>query len=362
MKRGTFETYFRGKRVFVTGHTGFKGAWLLVWLHQLGAIVKGFALSPDTNPSLYTQINGDTLCESVIADIADSERLNREIAEFKPDVIFHLAAQPLVRRSYSEPKLTWQTNVMGTINVLESLRALKNPCVAVLITTDKVYENIERDIQYRETDPLGGHDPYSASKSAADIAIQSYIRSFFGHTSSGCVHIASARAGNVVGGGDWAEDRLIPDLVRAFSAGVPLEIRFPGSVRPWQHVLEPLSGYLQLARSLSLDPERFSGAWNFGPNSDGHLTVAEIVGMSQSVWGGGVVNVRKSTQNPHEAGLLKLDISKAESSLGWVPKFDAKTSIEMTLNWYKAHQQGRDALELCRKDLARYGNGKLGSQ
>jgi CDP-glucose 4,6-dehydratase len=345
---------FKGKRVFLTGHTGFKGAWLTLWLFQLGAEVKGYSLAPESGASLYSRINGDGYCQSVIADIRDKSRLSQEINDFKPDFLFHLAAQPLVRRSYQDPLETWDTNVMGTAAVLDALRPLNQPCYAVIITTDKVYENYNWVHLYRENDRLGGYDPYSASKAACELVIDSYRNSFFNSHRNTLVHIASARAGNVIGGGDWAEDRLIPDLIRAFSANQPLSIRNPGAVRPWQHVLEPLYGYLLLALRLAENPAQFGTSWNFGPWTQDHFTVGEVVAMAQGIWGGGVVNIEQSISNPHEAGLLKLDISKATSLLGWIPRLTGQESIKATLRWYKAVLAGADAGRECLADLEFY--------
>lgn len=331
------ETY-AGKKVFVTGHTGFKGSWLLQWLNILGARVKGFALPPETDNDLYHLIGGDQLCESVIADIREKDRVVEEIVKFQPDFIFHLAAQPLVRLSYEIPTETFAINAMGTAHVLDAVRELQNPCVVVLITTDKVYENKEWIYPYRETDTLGGYDPYSASKACAEIIIHSYTQSFF-NASKFAQHqkaIASTRAGNVIGGGDWAKDRIIPDIIRALGAKQPVAVRNPAAVRPWQHVLEPLGGYLLLGAKLAAEPLRYMGAWNFGPLADDNRQVEDLVQTALTVWGNGNYEKTTSAEQVHEAGLLKLDVSKAMSQLKWVPKYNSAKAIEQTILWYKA--------------------------
>lgn len=328
---------YHNKRVFLTGHTGFKGSWLLGWLHSLGAIVKGYALSPENAYDLYHQIEGDTLCESTIGDIRDKELLKREILEFRPDFIFHLAAQPLVRLSYDIPAETFDVNVMGTAHVLDAVRYLDKPCSVICITTDKVYENKEWHYPYRESDRLGGYDPYSASKAAAEIIISSYRSSFFNPSTYDQHHksIASARAGNVIGGGDWAKDRIIPDIIRALQSEVSIQVRNPNSIRPWQHVLEPLSGYLVLGVHMSEDPIQFASAWNFGPMADDNKTVQQLVEIAIEIWGSGISNVANAVNQVHEAGLLKLDINKTINELQWTPKWNAKKAIEMTIKYYK---------------------------
>ena len=333
---------YAGKRVFLTGHTGFKGAWLLQWLHLLGAEVKGYALAPETPEDLYHLIGGDTLCESVLADVRDAARLEREMQAFAPDFVFHLAAQPLVRRSYEIPAETFAVNALGTAHVLDAVRCLGGrPCTVVLITTDKVYENQEWVYPYRETDRLGGYDPYSASKACAELVIHSYTQSFFNPADLARhrTGVASARAGNVIGGGDWARDRIVPDIVRALRAGRPVTVRNPLAVRPWQHVLEPLSGYLRLGARLAADPARYGGAWNFGPQADDNKVVEALVQAALRTWGHGTYDKPVLDNQPHEAGLLKLDISRAVTQLGWQPQYPAETAIARTLDWYKAHQE-----------------------
>jgi CDP-glucose 4,6-dehydratase len=332
-----FENTYKGKKVLLTGHTGFKGSWMLAWLHQSGAEVKGYALPPENKNDLYNLIEGDKLCDSVIADIRDKEKIKQTIAGFQPDFIFHFAAQPLVRLSYKMPLYTFEVNVNGTANLLESVRSLEKPCCVVIITTDKVYENRETDHAYKETDKLGGYDPYSASKAAAEIVVSSYRNSFFNphefdkHQKA----IATARAGNVIGGGDWAKDRILPDIIRALENGQPVIIRNPKAIRPWQHVLEPLSGYLLLGAKLNEDPMKYAESWNFGPQMDDELTVIQLVEQAIRIFGSGSYEVPGSTAQPHEAGLLKLDISKAKKQLGWQPKLSTIGSIEETVQGYK---------------------------
>ena len=331
------ENTYREKKVLLTGHTGFKGSWMLAWLSQLGAIVKGYALSPENEYDLYNRIEGDKLCDSVIADIRDKEKLYGAISEFQPDFIFHLAAQPLVRRSYELPLYTFEVNVNGTANLLESIRVLEKPCCVVIITTDKVYENKEADYCYKETDKLGGHDPYSASKAAAEIVVNSYRNSFFS-TDNFHKHqkaIASARAGNVIGGGDWSRDRIIPDIIRALQTGQSVTIRNPKAIRPWQYVLEPLSGYLLLGARLKENPKKFAGSWNLGPENNDVLTVKDVVEEVIKVWGNGDYITPVQNSQPHEAGLLKLDISKAKNELSWKPKMNSTEAILQTISWYK---------------------------
>ena len=336
MTQEYFKSIFKEKKVFLTGHTGFKGSWLLAWLHLLQAQVKGYALEPKNEFDLYNVIEGDKLCESVIGDIRDRTKLEKEIIDFQPDFIFHLAAQPLVRLSYEKPIETFEINIIGTANVLEALKKLDKPCVAVLITTDKVYENKEWHYPYRENDRLGGYDPYSASKAACEIVISSYRNSFF-NLSKYDQHrkaIASARAGNVIGGGDWSKDRIVPDIIRALKNNEPIEVRNPDAVRPWQHVLEPLCGYLLLGAKLKEDPIKFSSAWNFGPNMEDNLAVKDLVEIAIETWGSGSFFTPYYDIKLHEAKLLKLDINKSINELGWKPKYNSHKAIELTLNWY----------------------------
>jgi CDP-glucose 4,6-dehydratase len=347
---------YKGKRIFLTGHTGFKGAWLLYWLHSLGANVKGYALAPDSEPSLYQLLNGDSLCESVIADLNERATLEQALLSFQPDFIFHLAAQPLVRLSYDIPVETFATNAIGTANLLDAVRRLDKPCTVVLITTDKVYENQEWVYPYRETDRLGGYDPYSASKACAELIINCYTQSFFNpadyerHRKS----VAVGRAGNVIGGGDWAKDRIIPDIVRALSAEQPVQVRNPSAVRPWQHVLEPLGGYLLLGARLAAKPASYGGAWNFGPYLQDTLPVSALVDAALQAWGAGRYETPALVKQPHEAGLLKLDISKALNELGWQPRYSAAESISNTIAWYKRLANGSAAAKLVQADIEAY--------
>ena len=332
------ESTYKGKKVFLTGHTGFKGAWMLKTLALLGAQIKGYALEPQTLNDLFYLIEGEKLCQSVIADLRDKKRLESEIVAFEPDFIFHLAAQPLVRLSYEIPAETFEVNAIGTANVLDSVRLLTKKCSVVLITTDKVYYNNEWEYPYRENDRLGGYDPYSASKACAELLIYSYRNSFFNSKDYDrhLKGIAVARAGNVVGGGDWSRDRLIPDIVRSLIANKPIVIRNPNSVRPWQHVLEPVVGYLSLGMYLEKQPIYFSQAYNFGPESDDALPVEEMVKAVIESWGFGEYKIEQEANQPHEAGLLKLDISKVKSDLDWAPKMNADMTIKMTIDWYKS--------------------------
>ncbi len=329
---------YKGKRVFITGHTGFKGAWLLKILSMQGAYIKGYALEPKTESDFFNLIKGDELCDSVIADLRDKEILAQEIVSFQPDFIFHLAAQPLVRLSYQQPLETFDINIMGTAHLLDAVRQLNKQCQIVLITTDKVYYNNEWIYPYRENDRLGGYDPYSASKACAELIIESYRNSFFNlkEYSDHKKAIAVARAGNVIGGGDWSDDRLIPDIVRALDSSKKIVVRNPSAVRPWQHVLEPLFGYLQLAKAVEESPDKFSEPFNFGPLANDSMMVSEMVLMAINYWGEGESeNAQAIVKQPHEAGLLKLDISKAVTELKWEPKFDAEKAVRFTMDWYR---------------------------
>lgn len=342
--------FWRGKRVLLTGHTGFKGAWLTLWLNQLGARVSGISLPPITEPSLFSLAGIGRRCESFFCDITDREKLQGLIQHLRPEIVFHLAAQSLVRLSYREPITTFATNVMGTANLLDALRGLNTVRAAIMVTTDKVYQNNEWPWPYRETDALGGHDPYSASKAASEIVITSYRNAFLAHQGAA---IASARAGNVIGGGDWAEDRLIPDAVRCWQAGQTLMVRRPQSVRPWQHVLEPLVGYLTLAEQLWAKPE-ITGAYNFGPEPHESATVRDIIEIALSSYGEGHVEYGDGSEGPHEAGYLALDIAKARNVLGYRPKWSLTTAVQRTLAWYRRQQQGERADVLCEQEIAAF--------
>jgi CDP-glucose 4,6-dehydratase len=347
---------FEGKRVFLTGHTGFKGAWLLQILHWLGADVKGYSLAPENDNDLYNEINGDTLCyASVIADVLDVHQLKGELIRFEPHFVFHLAAQALVRPSYENPIGTFAVNAMGTAHVLDAIRGLQTPCVAVMITTDKVYENPERGQAFTEEDKLGGYDPYSASKAAAEIIIGSYIQSFF-NPKQYAQHqkaIASVRAGNVIGGGDRSLDRIVPDIVRALEFGEKVNLRNPLSVRPWQHVLEPLSAYLLLAAKMKELPESLSTAFNFGPDVHDEKTVEELTQIFLSVFEQEDAYLHTpNTTALHEAKLLMLDSSKAKKMLGWQPKLTATEAIRWTAEWYA--QKERTAALKCQQQIEQY--------
>lgn len=349
------ETY-ADKRVFVTGHTGFKGSWMAFLLNHLGAKVKGYALAPDEDDALYDKLRVDTFTESVFADINDARNLEKELLNFKPDFVFHMAAQSLVIKSYEDPLLTYKTNVMGTVNLLDALRKYDQPCLAVVVTTDKVYENLEKEYAYRESDKLGGFDPYSSSKAACEIATASYRSSFF-HPGKYDRHrksVSTARSGNVIGGGDMSKNRIIPDLIRAIQKKESLEIRNPKSVRPWQHLLDPLTGYLILGARMQEDPVRYADAYNFGPTEDVNLTVEELVKKAFEIYGEGDFLVSEILQEQHEASLLHLDINKAQSELGWQPKLNANDAISLTIEWYKEAQ--RDPFAITFKQITDYLN------
>jgi len=330
---------YGGKKVFLTGHTGFKGSWLLKTLHMLGADVKGFALAPKQDNDLYHLIEGNSICDSVIADLRDRQKLIDAVVSFQPDFIFHLAAQPLVRLSYEIPSETFEVNAIGTANLLDAVRSLDKKCSIVLITTDKVYHNNEWEYPYREVDRLGGYDPYSASKACAELIIDSYRNSFFNllKYNNHQKGVAVGRAGNVIGGGDWSKDRLIPDIAKALKDNNEIIIRNPNSVRPWQHVLEPIVGYLLLGSKLEADPIKFSKAYNFGPNGSDALPVVNMLELAINCWGSGSFKVEQDRDQPHEAGLLKLDISLANIELSWIPKLDALQAINNTISWYKQY-------------------------
>lgn len=345
---------FAGKRVFVTGHTGFKGPWLLAMLDRLGATTMGYGLAPETNPSMYELIGGDKLCTSIIADLRDRERLSKELNAFKPDSVIHMAAQSLVRRSYRDPVETFQSNVTGTLNVLEALRHYAGRCAAVIVTTDKVYAESGTLRAYSEDDKLGGHDPYSTSKAMCELVTDSYRKSYFAadkyetHQKS----VATARAGNVIGGGDWCEDRLVPDVVRAMSKGESVRVRNPRAVRPWQHVLEPLTGYLTLAAHLAASTTSAGSAYNFGPDESDVLEVEKVVQIALEKWGSGAYHVAIDPNAPHEAALLRISSDRAKRELGWHPRWNASTAIEKTVEWYR-HAMS-DAIAYTRAQIDQY--------
>lgn len=336
---------WEGRPVLVTGHTGFKGGWLALWLHQLGAKVHGYALDPPTKPSLFESADiGSILASDTRSDLADLAALKSVLGRVSPEVIFHLAAQPLVREGYRDPLGTLTSNIMGTAHVLEAARASDSVRAIVLITTDKVYENREWVYPYREADALGGHDPYSASKAAAEIVAATYRASFFGSTKRHPARVATTRAGNVLGGGDWANERLVPDCLRAFEAGTCVRLRFPDAVRPWQHVLEPLAGYLQLAEKLMRpEAESYATAWNFGPDVTGDASVHEVAEIMAKLWGNGArVECEPSDENPREAGLLRLDSTLARVRLGWRPRWSLSEALARTVDWHRAWMRGDD--------------------
>ncbi len=327
-----FDNIYKGKKVFLTGHTGFKGSWLALWLKKLGAEVMGYSLSANTNPSMFIELDIENkIDKSVIGNILDSEKLNKVMSDYNPDIVFHLAAQPLVRLSYQEPVLTYQTNVIGTLNLLEAARKCDSVKAFVNVTTDKCYENKEVERGYKEDEPMGGYDMYSSSKGCVEILSSSYRRSFLEDNG---YFLATARAGNVIGGGDWALDRLIPDCVRFINKNEKIEIRNPIATRPWQHVLEPLSGYLLLGQKLLLEGKKYAQGFNFGPKEDSVLKVAQVAKKVCEYYGKGEVVVFKK-DNLHEANLLMLNIDKAKEILGWEPTYSADCAIEKTVLWYK---------------------------
>lgn len=345
-------SFWSGKRIFLTGHTGFKGGWLSLWLESLGATVKGFALPPDTQPSLFTVARVSEGVESEFGDVRDAVAVAKSMAGFDPDIVIHMAAQPLVRLSYRDPLGTYATNVMGTAHVLEAARALPRLRALVSVTTDKCYENREWVWGYRENDPMGGRDPYSSSKGCAELVSAAYRDSFFAGPDAAAV--ATARAGNVIGGGDWAEDRLIPDILRAFDEGVPVRIRNPLSTRPWQHVLEPLSGYLRLVEALWEDGKGAAEGWNFGPRDEDAKPVGAIVEHMAKLWGEAARWEVDAGTHPHEARYLKLDISKARARLGWEPRWSLQEALERIVAWHKAWRDGGDVRAHSLRDIAEY--------
>jgi CDP-glucose 4,6-dehydratase len=342
--------FWRGKRVLLTGHTGFKGAWAALWLDRLGAKVSGISLPSVTTPNLFSLVDVHTITDSYFCDVRDKIAIATIIKDVQPEIVFHLAAQALVHASYRDPLTTFSTNVLGTSNVLEALRSNDSVRVIVVVTTDKVYKNLEQLYPYRETDEIGGHDPYSASKAAAEMVIASYRDSFF--CAKG-VAVASARAGNVIGGGDWSEDRLIPDAIRAWKKDRLLQIRRPEAVRPWQHVLEPLAGYFRLAEKLWHQPN-LAGAYNFGPQTENAASVRTVIQLAQKAFGMGQVSWEEGTSGLHEAGLLALEVSKARKVLGVKPRWSLDEAVRRTINWYRLQQEGSDVKLICEGDIAAY--------
>ncbi|QAB15791.1 CDP-glucose 4,6-dehydratase [Hydrogenovibrio thermophilus] len=339
--------FWSGKRVYLTGHTGFKGSWLALWLTEMGAVVKGYALTPPTKPNLFEEAKVAEKIESQIGDIRDFEALKVSLSEFNPDILIHMAAQPLVRLSYKEPLETYDTNVMGTAKVLEAARICSNLKAIVSVTTDKCYENKEWVWGYREDEPMGGFDPYSSSKGCAELVTSAYRRSFMQEQGIG---LASARAGNVIGGGDWAGDRLVPDILRAFEKNQPVVIRNPASTRPWQHVLEPLSGYLVLAQHLYQNPKDFAEGWNFGPYEDDAKPVDWILNHMVANWPGASWELDKNA-HPHEAGYLKLDVSKAKARLKWHPTWRLEQTLAKIIKWHQAWLNNADIQQVCLEEI-----------
>jgi len=343
--------FWKNKRVYLTGHTGFKGSWLALWLHSLGAEVKGYALNPPTQPSLFNEANVESKLESEIGDIRDLQQLKKSMQDFNPDILIHMAAQPLVRYSYDEPIETYETNVIGTVKILEVSRTCSNLRSIVNITTDKCYENKEWEWGYRENEPMGGYDPYSSSKACAELVTSAYRQSFLQEKGVG---LASVRAGNVIGGGDWALDRLIPDILRAFEKNQSVIVRNPKAIRPWQHVLEPLSGYLVLAQKLYEDPTIYSEAWNFGPNDSDVKPVGWILDKMISKWGEEASWQLDKSVQPHEASSLKLDISKAGSKLKWQPAWHLDHALERIIDWHKSWLNKDDMQNYCLNEIKDY--------
>jgi CDP-glucose 4,6-dehydratase len=345
--------FWKDKRVLLTGHTGFKGGWLALWLHHLGAKVTGISLPPASQPNLFELARVGEIVVNHLADIREHRSLVALVVSADPQIVFHFAAQSLVRSGYRHPLETFATNTMGTANLLDALRQVDAVRAAVIITTDKVYLNREWPFPYREDDRLGGHDPYSSSKAAAEIVTACYRRAFLAERG---VAVATARAGNVIGGGDWSEDRLIPDAVRAWQAGKPLVVRRPNAVRPWQHVLEPLAGYLRLAEFLFGNPER-ADAYNFGPETHTAATVREVIEMAREAYGSGQVVCGDGDDGPHEAGTLALEIAKSKAVLDFIPKWTLAETVAQTMNWYLQQAKGADARTLCLQGISRYEAG-----
>ena len=348
--------FWQGKKVFITGHTGFKGSWLSLWLKKLGALVKGYSLLPPTNPSIYELCDIASCMETEIGDIRDLSRLKSSLKSFYPDILIHMAAQPLVRHSYVDPVETYQTNVIGTVNILEAARTLDNLKVIINITSDKCYQNNEWEWGYREHDPIGGDDPYSSSKGCAELVSTAYRKSFFDLADSP-KRIATARAGNVIGGGDWANDRLIPDILRAFEKSETVKLRNPNAIRPWQHVLEPLSGYLMLAQQLWTSNANYLSTWNFGPYPESVVPVSIVAESMALKWGNDAKFEMAIGDHPHEATSLKLDISRALSQLDWTPKLSLTKALGLVIDWHKAYLDGQNMQELTIKQIKIFSNG-----
>lgn len=352
---------YKGKKILITGHTGFKGSWLSTWLIELGADVIGYSLEPPTQPNLFDALSLDKKLIHIIGDVRDEEHIFSVFKKYQPEFVFHLAAQPLVRFSYEEPKLTYETNVMGTVNILEAVRKIKSVRVCIIVSTDKCYENKEWVYGYREIDPVGGYDPYSSSKGCAELVTAAYGNSFFKAIDYGKRHniaLSTVRAGNVIGGGDWGKDRLIPDCVRMLSHNKTITIRNPKAIRPWQYVLEPLSGYLLLGSLMYKNGKKYSSAWNFGPNDNDFITVEKLLKLVIKNWDSGNYKIETSYQ-PHEASLLKLDVSKAHTLLKWRSTYNISKTIKNTINWYKIFyndKKAKDLFKLTVKEIENFVN------
>jgi len=343
--------FWKGRRVLITGHSGFKGSWLSIWLQVKGAHVIGLSLNPPSDPNLFELARVSDGMISIYGDIRNLDELRAVIDTYRPEIVFHMAAQPLVRRSYAEPVETYSTNIMGTVNILEAVRLSGAVRVVVNITSDKCYKNKEWYWGYREDEPLGGKDPYSCSKGCAELVISSYRESYFSENKT--IKVSSVRAGNVIGGGDWGADRLVPDIIRAFLDDRPALIRFPNAVRPWQHVLEPLNGYLMLAEKMWRNTE-FSTAWNFGPDDIDAKSVAWMADKLTHLWGERARWIKDSNHHPHEASYLKLDCSKAKSLLNWIPMLDIETALKWVVRWYRAFQDGQDMRRFTESEIEHY--------
>ena len=354
---------FLNKKVLITGSTGFKGSWLSIWMNLLGAKIFGLALEPPTKPSLFETAQLEKIISNNFIDIRDSVKVSKLVNTIQPDYVFHLAAQPLVHESYLKPLETWNTNVLGTVNILDSLRSLNKECIAVIITSDKCYENQEWDWGYRETDTLGGNDPYSASKGCAELAFKSYYNSFFSENSLSKIKLASARAGNVVGGGDWAEKRIVPDCIKAWVRNMPVEIKSPKSTRPFQHVLEPLSGYISLAEKLNFIENINGESFNFGPLSNANYKVIDVVKELSKNWEDSSWELSKHKNKFYESKLLKLNCDKALSLIGWEPTLDFKTTMRLTINWYYNfyNNENFNVLEKCCEQINEFCRKKSNS-
>lgn len=349
--------FWAGKRVLVTGHTGFKGSWLVLWLQRMGAKVTGYALEPPTSPSLFELAEIENRINSCVGDIADRAKLNDCLGASQPEIVIHMAAQALVKASYVDPVETFRVNVMGTVTLLEAVRQCSSVKAALIVTSDKCYENKEWMWGYREVDPLGGFDPYSNSKACAEMVTDSYRNSFYSASDASGgpnVSIASVRAGNVIGGGDWAADRLVPDMIKAFAQNDPVVIRNPDAIRPWQHVVEPLAGYLMLAEEMYANPGDYASGWNFGPLADEARSVGWVVEKLTSFWGEGASWQKDTDSHPHEANYLKLDCTKARSQIGWQPKLSTDMALGWTAEWYKAWHQGEDMYDMTENQIERY--------